>query len=122
MQRHLLVESTDLPPRVTQPDAELGFLAGDQCGIKPVDAGKGCGTHYGVTATGRAVANRSVPLEVAEIVVDGGVREAFAPPPASHRVVLVRGKKLFGCRQPIGDDLAVSIDEHDELHVGHERL
>ena len=74
---HLGVEPPDLPAGPAQAQAELGLLAGDQTARGSRRAARtALVPHQRVAAAGLGLADRRVPLPVAEPVVDRGLRES----------------------------------------------
>src|SRR5204863_515320 len=60
---HLRVETVDFPPLLAQPEAQLGFLTGDQLGVEPADGLEALDAHHRVATAGVGVAAGGVPLD-----------------------------------------------------------
>lgn len=108
---HLRLQPVDAPAGLPQPQAQFGFLAGNQILAKAADPVKGRAPHQRVPAAGQRLAHRGVPFRVAECVVDAGLRKPFAAPPAGHGGPGGGFQKGPRGGNPALAHLAIAIDE-----------
>src|SRR5882672_1926986 len=116
VQRHLRVHAQDLPPFLSQADAELGLLSRDQVRRESADLLEGRDAHLGVAAAGLRRAHRRVPLHVAKPVVDRRPGAALAAAAADDAQLRIRRQLALGPLHPGRRDLAVAVGELHELH------
>ena len=117
---HLGVEALDPPAPEAQALAEVRLLPGDQRRVEAAGLAEGRDPHQGVPAAGEGGADGGVPLQVAQEVVGGGAGLALAPAAADHGQAGVGEEGRPGGLQPVGDDLAVAVDELDEGRARHD--
>ena len=80
VERHLSLQTNDPPSLATQPYAELGFFACDETVAIATDGLQRGNPHHDIATASESIAWRSIPLPIAELIVDRSVGKAFAPP------------------------------------------
>ena len=117
MQRHLRLDPPDRPAGPAQPDAELGFFAGNEIVAVAPDAPQGIRPHHHVAAAGARRAARHVPFGVADAIVDRTVRVALAAAAEHGAGIGPLFEKFEGLPRPGRPELAIAVDELDEWQV-----
>ena len=113
--RHLGVQPLDPPAFADQAQAHLGFFAGDQVLAVAADARKRVGAQHPVAADGARGSDRGRPFGVDQAVVAAGIGVAFAPAAGDRRKARVGVQPRCRVFDPAFDDLAIAIDELDEV-------
>src|SRR5262249_52364721 len=97
--------------------AQVGLLACNERGIEPPRLEKHRRAPEGVAAAGLDLSRRLVPLEIAETVVDGGIPEPLADPPADGRRPGSSEESGDAPLDPARVLLAAAVDELHQLDV-----
>ena len=111
---HLGVQAEDLPAVPAQSQAELGLFAGDDRRVVARRAAEGRRPDHRVAAAGVGLADRRVPLEVGQAVVDRLVAVPLAAAAGDDGDVRPSREGRDGPLQPAGRHLAVAVDELDQ--------
>ena len=120
VQRHLGVEPADRPALGAQPKAHLRLLTSDDRRVVAPHVCECLGPKERVAAAGLRGADGRVPLHVGQRVVDAGFGKALTPSAADNRESFI-GFERRPCRlNPIGPNLAITIDELNEPEAGQD--
>ena len=114
VQGHLGVDPKNDPAALSEPDAQVGLFAGDQRGIVPADLPEGIATSQDVAAAVFGFANRRVPLEVSQAIVDRLLGVALAATSGDGGDIVALFEYPLAVIHPAFGDLAVTVDELDE--------
>jgi len=119
VQRHLRVDTPDLPPLEAKPQAEVGLLPRDQIVAIAIDRAQGLDPEQHVATAGLHKADRHVPLVIAQRIVEARLREALAAA-AEHGAKRRLGvQRRLSLRQPVRIELAIA---NHELDVAEPRM
>ena len=118
MEGHFGVDAPDFPAGVAKAQAEFGFFAGHDGGIKRADLPEGGDFHHGIAAAAFGGTDGGVPFEIDELIINGTVGVQF-PAASANGGEILPGLKVSACGfQPAVDDFAVAVDELNEREVG----
>ena len=109
-----MIQPPDPPATPAQPYAEIGFFPGDQPRIESIYLLQGAHTHQCIPSAGTGFADRRVPFPIAEAVIDGRLREAFAPAPERNCHIIGAYQEGMCRLDPAFTKLTITVDE---LHM-----
>ena len=117
MHCHLGVEPPYLPASLPQSQAELRLFAGEEGRSKAADLLEWTDAKHGISAAGRGLADRRIPLLIAQPIIERSLGKAFAPSAANDGDVWVLSQEALGRFQPPADKLTVAVDELNKLKM-----
>jgi hypothetical protein len=114
VQRHLRIEAPYLPALLAQPDAKFRLLTSHDAGKESTDLLKSRNFEQRIPTTGTRFSNWSIPLHVAQLIVDRGFRIALAAPTAYHRDFVAHFQKWECSDKPAVVQDAIAINKLNE--------
>jgi hypothetical protein len=111
---HFNGQASHLPAASAQADAEFRLFAGDERVVVADDFRQRRGAHQGIAAASLRIADRRIPFQIAQTIVNRSLGVTFAAASAHDGQPGLGIQLGDGARQPTVADFAVAVDE---LHV-----
>ena len=90
MQRHIGLQSYDPPLLGPQSHAKLRLFASDETVAIAIDVLQSGSPHHDIATASESIAGRTIPLPIAELIVDRPIGKSFSPPAKYGGNVFVR--------------------------------
>ena len=116
VQSHFSVNPQNYPIILSQADAQLRLLTGNQRRIIATDSPKCFDSDHRVTATVFDLAYGRIPFNIGQTIVNGSIRISLATTPADDDDLRTTLDYCSGTLKPAGHHLTITIDKLNESY------